>query len=65
MATIQIIDLNNAGTDLLLDSESYLNELTEEELNFTHGGSSGFCITVGAFTAAYLISYVWGRWGPR
>ncbi len=31
MATIKISDLHTAGSELLLDSESYLNELTNEE----------------------------------
>lgn len=37
MATIQINALNPAGSDLFTDSESYLKELTDAELN-TKGG---------------------------
>ena len=38
MATIKISDLHSAGSELFMDSESYLNELTDEELNMAHGG---------------------------
>ena len=33
MATIQINALNLAGSDLFADNESYLNDLSEAELN--------------------------------
>ncbi|BAZ42605.1 hypothetical protein NIES4101_85740 [Calothrix sp. NIES-4101] len=39
MATISISNLRNSGVELFLDSESYLHELTETELNTTKGGS--------------------------
>lgn len=68
MATIKISDLQPVGTDLLSDSESYLNYLTDDELNLTKGGitptlslSSWGC----AASIAYGVSYAWGRWGPR
>jgi len=38
MATIKISDLHPSGADLFLDSENYLNELTDEELDLTQGG---------------------------
>ncbi|WP_287275472.1 MULTISPECIES: hypothetical protein [unclassified Okeania] len=38
MANINISDLNPAGADLFLDSESYLNDLTEGEMTNTLGG---------------------------
>ncbi len=38
MAKINISDLNPAGADLFLDSESYLNDLTEGEMANTLGG---------------------------
>ena len=44
MATIKISDLRPAGSDLFSDSESYLSEMSEEEVASTVGGkSSGFC----------------------
>lgn len=42
MATIKISDLHAAGSELLLDSESYLNELTNEEGLGVLGGGGGF-----------------------
>jgi len=50
MATIQINNLNAAGSDLFNDSESYLNELTDEEINMTNGGITP------TITVAYLCS---------
>ena len=49
MANINISDLSPAGADLFLDSESYLNDLTEGEMvNTLGGGWIGFTIrTVG------------------
>lgn len=41
MATIKISDLHAAGSELLLDSESYLNELTNEEGLGVLGGREG------------------------
>ncbi|MEH1853589.1 MAG: hypothetical protein V7L11_18395 [Nostoc sp.] len=37
MATIKINNLNAAGSELFTDSESYLNELTEKELENLFG----------------------------
>jgi hypothetical protein len=39
MAKISISNLCNSGAELFMDSESYLHELTETELNTTKGGS--------------------------
>jgi hypothetical protein len=49
MATISISNLRNSGADLFIDSESYLNELTETELNITKGGT-GNSITITPIT---------------
>ena len=38
MGNINISDLRPAGADLFLDSESYLNDLTEGEMVNTLGG---------------------------
>ena len=40
MANINISDLRPAGADLFLDSESYLNDLTEGEMLVTGGQQS-------------------------
>ena len=46
MANITISDLRPAGADLFSDSESYLHDLTDNELYVTQGGSSYFCAGV-------------------
>lgn len=51
MATIQISNLRPTGSELFGDSESYLNELTNDELTMTHGGSSPLCVSFIAGTA--------------
>ncbi|MEA5552448.1 hypothetical protein VB713_16010 [Anabaena cylindrica UHCC 0172] len=38
MAVISISNLNVAGSDLFMDSESFMNDLTEQELTGTNGG---------------------------
>ncbi len=38
MASIKISELHPAGSDLFQDSESFLNELTEDELGLEGGG---------------------------
>ena len=38
MGNINISDLRPAGADLFLDSESYLNDLSEGEMTNTSGG---------------------------
>jgi hypothetical protein len=43
MAIIKINNLNTAGFDLFNDSESYLNDLTDDEMSLTQGGSSPVC----------------------
>ena len=40
MANINISDLRPAGADLFLDSESYLNDLTEGEMINIGGGGT-------------------------
>lgn len=59
MATIKLSDLNPVGSEFFAGSESYLNELTDDELNMTQGGSSPACI-VTLVTAA-LVSYYVGK----
>jgi hypothetical protein len=38
MATINVNDLNSIGSDLFADSESYLQELSDLDLNIQGGG---------------------------
>lgn len=42
MATIKISELHPAGSELFQDSESFLNELTEQEIGGVQGGLFGF-----------------------
>jgi hypothetical protein len=60
MATIKIADLSPVGSEFFADCESYLNELTDDELNMTQGGSTPFCL-VTLVTAA-VVSYQIGRY---
>ncbi|MGD1699137.1 class IIb bacteriocin, lactobin A/cerein 7B family [Dapis sp. BLCC M229] len=57
MANITISELRPAGTELFLDSEGFISELTEEELNFTKGG-----ITPAFFAAGFVAGYVAGKY---
>jgi hypothetical protein len=61
MATIKISDLHTAGSELLLDSESYLNELTNEEWLGVLGGSFAFTIG-GGFSPATIASFASIAW---
>ncbi|WP_427162588.1 hypothetical protein ACQFX9_14190 [Aliinostoc sp. HNIBRCY26] len=57
MASIAINELKFAGADLLVDSESFLNDLEDRELTAAIGGIT----PVVTFTAAALGSVsVWG-----
>jgi hypothetical protein len=75
MATINITDLRPAGSALFLDRESYLEELSDDITNGTHGGvfitlispaspqigaaAVSAAIASGAFT--YNVVKNWGR----
>lgn len=64
MSNITIFDLNPAGFDLLSDSESYMRELSDAELNAQGGitpalaASSEPCGMAVAFGAAALIDWL-------
>ncbi|MEG4631901.1 hypothetical protein QUB56_20290 [Microcoleus sp. AR_TQ3_B6] len=63
MATIKISDLHTAGSELLLDSESYLNELTNEEgLGVLGGGwtfAGSFNISGNSRSIGVGINFSW------
>lgn len=59
MSTIWIKDLQ-AGFDLISDRETYLNELTDEELSAAKGGLT-FIATVVAFSSSVAASYAVSR----
>jgi hypothetical protein len=76
MAVICIDDLRPAGSELFLDRESFLNELSDELTEGVHGGITPVtpatpaspqigAAAVGAFAASLKISYDivkdWGR----
>jgi hypothetical protein len=54
MASITISNLGTAGSALFVDSESYLNELTDEEKNETQGGTSVIFTPLIPFTMTLL-----------
>ncbi|MEG4183601.1 hypothetical protein QUA32_17730 [Microcoleus sp. Pol14D6] len=58
MATIKISDLHPTGSDLFQDSENYLNELTDDELDLTHGGFSPAVSFVTRAVSGYVVSQV-------
>ena len=60
MATIRITDINATGSTLFLDEESFLEELSEEEIGITHGGITIFAILALGVAAAGL-GYNMGR----
>ncbi|NMG08705.1 hypothetical protein [Brasilonema sp. UFV-L1] len=45
MAIIKISELRPAGSELFQDSESYLNELNEQEVSMAIGGEGGSDVT--------------------
>jgi hypothetical protein len=53
MATIKIVDLNPVGSEFFADSESYLNELTDDELNMTQGGTSPILVSIALTVIIY------------
>jgi hypothetical protein len=53
MATINISDLRPTGSDLFSDSEGYMNELGDSELDLINGGS--LTTPVCAVTAAVSV----------
>lgn len=63
MATINISDLNPTGTELFSDSESFMNELVDGELQIINGGivpllAIPAAILAGGAIAAHLyVSY--------
>ena len=59
MATIKISDLHTAGSELLLDSESYLNELTNEEGLGVLGGKAAELHGGFTFGSGVIFTIVW------
>jgi hypothetical protein len=60
MATIRITDLNVAGSTLFLDEESFLEELSDEQIGLTHGGFTVFAL-IALGVASGALGYQMGR----
>jgi len=56
MASIKISDLRPAGANLFSDSESYLNDLSEEELGINGGMTPTTIVITIAITVAVTCS---------
>jgi len=56
MATIYISDLRPTGSDLFSDSESYINDLDDNEFGSIQGG-----LTPGAAVLAFRVGYAAAR----
>ena len=54
MANINISDLRPAGAELFLDAESFINELTDEELKLTKGGWWILALAAACYVAGYM-----------
>ena len=57
MATISVNDLNLTGSELLLDEESFLKDLSDEKLRQNRGGATPILvpIAIGGFALGYTI----------
>lgn len=58
MANIKISDLHSTGSDLFSDSESYMNELGDSQLDIINGGSTPIIasVLVTAISASLVFS---------
>lgn len=56
MASINICDLRPVGSELFVDSENFMNELTEQELSATNGGLAPVVIWGVAIASKYVVS---------
>ena len=54
MALIKIDNLQTAGYDLFNDSENYLNELSDRELDIINGGMVTPTMTVGPISSVLI-----------
>lgn len=54
MPTLKVYDLKPIGSELLIDSETYLNEVGETEFENIYGGSSPLCASLIASQTARL-----------
>lgn len=62
MAVIKIKDLGAPGSMLFSDSESYLNELTEDELGVSGGKLASLTISLSisySYTVSWTRTWTW------
>jgi hypothetical protein len=64
MATIAIPDLSIAGLDLFSDSESYVDELSDNDITVIKGGFLPYFIS-GAVSFAVGVTYSYYRMGGK
>ena len=55
MASIKISDLHPAGSELFMDSESFLSDLSDVELSETMGGFSPLTVTTSSGVCTKVI----------
>lgn len=60
MASITVSDLRSTGSDLLMDSESFLDVLDNSELNSINGGLTPIAIWGIAVSSQYVIGSLVG-----
>ncbi|GAC1468335.1 MAG: hypothetical protein NVS2B14_10180 [Chamaesiphon sp.] len=73
MATIAISDIYPAGSDLFMDYETFMTDLTDSELNDVSGGSTpailGFIAAssagCGAVASAIVTGVAYTIWGHK
>lgn len=63
MASINILDIRPAGHDLLLDSESYMSDINENELDRVVGGTEpitgAMALALGIAAGAAFMTGLW------
>ncbi|MBW4617103.1 MAG: class IIb bacteriocin, lactobin A/cerein 7B family [Desmonostoc vinosum HA7617-LM4] len=55
MASINISNLQPVGSELFMDSESFMHDLTEQQLSATNGGLAPLVIWGVAIASEYVI----------
>ncbi len=58
MSTINISDLRSTGADLFSDSESYMSELGDSELDIINGGGISFAVTVVTTVSLFVVTTI-------
>jgi len=61
MAAIKIADLGIPGSELFSDSESYLDVVTDSDALSIKGGTTLWCLGVGAAALSFKIVNEWTR----